>query len=180
MQDPLNFDNESEFCEAITNRLRRILACIVRKMMPRAKYAAIEDVLADVQSDLIVKIFKRATDDPSRQTPDKFDAYWITAGKRMMIDLVRRRMRLERFIENVRHCERNHSDSPLDILIREEEEQLLRNAIQRLAELDRQVLHRRVIDQQPYAEVARDLDTTPGAARLRYHRALVHLRSLMN
>ena len=180
MQDPLNFDNESEFCEAITNRVRPILTCIVRRMMPRAKYAAIEDVLADVQSDLIVKIFKRATDDPSPQTPDRFDAYWITAGKRMMIDLVRRRMRLERFIENVRHCERNHSDSPLDILIREEEEQLLHSALERLAELDREMLQRRFIDQQPYAEIASDLGITPVAVRVRVHRALMRLENLLN
>ncbi|GJM21740.1 MAG: DNA-directed RNA polymerase sigma-70 factor [Planctomycetota bacterium] len=49
-------------------------------------------------------------------------------------------------------------------------------AIEELDELDREVLVLRGIEQRPGPEVAERLDVSPGALRVRYHRALKRLR----
>jgi RNA polymerase sigma-70 factor (ECF subfamily) len=49
-------------------------------------------------------------------------------------------------------------------------------ALRELPDPQRTVVEMRVLDGRPYAEVARELDITPGAARVRAHRGLAALR----
>jgi RNA polymerase sigma-70 factor (ECF subfamily) len=50
-------------------------------------------------------------------------------------------------------------------------------ALADLPDQQRAVIEMRVLDGRPYAAVARDLDITPGAARVRVHRGLAALRA---
>ncbi len=57
-----------------------------------------------------------------------------------------------------------------------EAEQQLREGIARLPRLQREVFLLRVQQGADYAEIARALDTTPGAARVHYHHAVKRLK----
>lgn len=56
----------------------------------------------------------------------------------------------------------------------------LATALHGLPPPQRDVIEMRVLDGQPYAEVARSLAITPGAARVRAHRGLATLRALLS
>ena len=68
---------------------------------------------------------------------------------------------------------------PLAELIGEERAAQVRVALGRLADADRQLLQWLYFEQRDPAEVARDLEVTPGALRVRRHRALARLAGLL-
>ena len=62
--------------------------------------------------------------------------------------------------------------TPLDSVIAEETEERVRVAIDRLSPTQREVFTMRVADGLSYAEIARIVGTTEGAARVHYHHAM--------
>ena len=69
-----------------------------------------------------------------------------------------------------------HSASPSLAVARDEERERLRQALEDMGELDREVLVLRHFEQLSNAEVAQVLDLTPKAASARYVRALARLQ----
>ena len=55
----------------------------------------------------------------------------------------------------------------------------IRDGITRLPRLQREVFLLRVQEGLPYEDIARDLGTTPGAARVHYHHAVQRLKGLL-
>lgn len=69
--------------------------------------------------------------------------------------------------------------TPLDMLIEQERAAQLAGAIEALPEPMREVVLRRVFDQQPFDEIARSLGRTAGAVRVLWTRAIRRLRELL-
>jgi RNA polymerase sigma-70 factor, ECF subfamily len=68
---------------------------------------------------------------------------------------------------------------PLDALVSEEARGEVRRAMAELSPDDRDLLRRIYFDEEPGAETARRLQVTPGALRVRKHRALERLAGLL-
>jgi RNA polymerase sigma-70 factor (ECF subfamily) len=68
---------------------------------------------------------------------------------------------------------------PLDALVSEEARRTVRAALSRLNPDDRDLLHRMYFDEEPSSEMAQRLQVTPGALRVRKHRALERLAGLL-
>lgn len=68
---------------------------------------------------------------------------------------------------------------PLDALVSEEARRVVRTALEELNPDDRDLLRRIYFDDEPSPETARRLQVTPGALRVRKHRALERLAELL-
>ena len=68
------------------------------------------------------------------------------------------------------------SESPLDAQIRDETLRQVSQALARLSDNQRDVLHLRCYEQLPYPEIASRTHTTPARARVHFHRAKKSLR----
>lgn len=68
---------------------------------------------------------------------------------------------------------------PLDALMSEENRTAVRAALERLDPDDRDLLRRIYFEEEPSADTARHLRVTPGALRVRKHRALERLAGLL-
>ena len=68
---------------------------------------------------------------------------------------------------------------PLDALVSEEARTVVRQAITKLNPDDRDLLRRLYFDEEDAAVMARRLQLTPGALRVRKHRALARLAALL-
>ena len=73
----------------------------------------------------------------------------------------------------------NPAPGPLEVLMSEESRGVVRSALDRLDTSDRDLLRRIYFDDEPSAETARRLQVTPGALRVRKHRALERLAGLL-
>lgn len=69
--------------------------------------------------------------------------------------------------------------SPLDVLVNEEGRGVVRAALAELRPDDRDLLRRIYFDEEPSEQTARRLGVTLGALRVRKHRALAHLASVL-
>lgn len=70
--------------------------------------------------------------------------------------------------------------SPLAAAIEREEARRLAAAIEQLPEQMQEIVVSRVFDQQPFEEIARELECTPGAARVAWTRAIRRLRAALD
>lgn len=69
--------------------------------------------------------------------------------------------------------------SPSQPVVREETVRRVRQALDRLAEVDREIILLRLVEELPYQEAACLLGIEPAAARQRYGRALLRLRKTL-
>jgi len=76
-------------------------------------------------------------------------------------------------------CPVDGQPDPLTADIQRERAARLAQAIAELPEAMREVVVRRVFEQQPFEEVARDLDRSPGATRVLWTRAIRQLRATL-
>ncbi len=72
-----------------------------------------------------------------------------------------------------------HGTTPSQQLAERERSARLTRLLKKLSDADRTILELRVIEDLPYEEVGRRLEIEPAAARKRYGRALLRLRSLL-
>ena len=72
-----------------------------------------------------------------------------------------------------------HGTTPSQQLAERERSARLARLLKKLSDADRTILELRVIEDLPYEEVGRRLEIEPAAARKRYGRALLRLRSLL-
>lgn len=71
------------------------------------------------------------------------------------------------------------SQAPLDVLVREETRRAVRAALDELSPDDRDLLRRIYFHEEGSTETAERLELTPGALRVRKHRALARLAGLL-
>lgn len=126
----------------------------------------------DIVSDTMMAAFEQlARFDPSRGS---FAGWLFTIARRRIADDQRRLSRLRHAFQR-RGPEANVEDDPLTNVIRSEDAARLRAALLRLAKHDRDVLLLRFVAELSGPEIAGILDISPGAVRVRVHRALGRL-----
>jgi RNA polymerase sigma-70 factor (ECF subfamily) len=126
----------------------------------------------DIVSDTMIAAFEQLQRfDPARGS---FAGWLFTIARRRIVDDQRRLSRLRRAFQ--RHGpESSVADDPLTSVIRSEDAARLRAALLRLAKHDRDVLLLRFVVELSGPEIADILQISPGAVRVRVHRALGRL-----
>jgi len=69
--------------------------------------------------------------------------------------------------------------TPLDVMLADEAEERVRVAIERLTPMQREVFTLRVSEGMSYAEIARLVGSTDGAARVHYHHAMKAVKEFL-
>jgi RNA polymerase sigma-70 factor (ECF subfamily) len=128
----------------------------------------------DVVSDTMMAAFEQLGGfDPSRGS---FAGWLFTIARRRVADDRRRLSRLRRALS--RHGPNpTDDDDPLLDIIRSEDAARVRAALTHLSNNDRDVLLLRFVADLPGPEIATVLNISPGAVRVRLHRALGRLSS---
>lgn len=132
--------------------------------------------------DLAQEVLRRVTEalrNGRVEHPDALPAFVFQTATHLCLHHYRSRGREERALARMKAMDPAPSRGPLDMLVSEE----TRTAVQRsLAELnpeDRDLLRRIYYDEEESGETARALALTPGALRVRKHRALSRLAGIL-
>ncbi len=88
----------------------------------------------------------------------------------------RRRRLADRYVEHRRAEENGHPADPLDWLVAAERRQLVRQAIDRLADRDVEILLLKYVENWSYQQIAQRLGVSQAAVESRLHRARARLR----
>ncbi len=102
-----------------------------------------------------------------------FASWLFTIASRRIADHARRRVQLWRFLD--RRGANTIDDDLLDALIRAEDQEHIRLAVQRLPKRQREIVLLRYVAELSFRDVARVLGVSEGAARMRVNRALHRL-----
>ena len=92
----------------------------------------------------------------------------------------RRRKLVDRYVERVIPVSRDRSEkNPLDVLMADERLQQIREALNTLAEQDREILLLKYVHDWSYNEMAANLDLSVSTVQARLHRARQRLRDIL-
>jgi RNA polymerase sigma-70 factor (ECF subfamily) len=128
----------------------------------------------DIVNDTMMAAFEQlGRFDPARGS---FAGWLFTIARRRVADDQRRLSRLRRAL-NRHGLSATEDDDPLSDMIRSEDAARVRVALMHLPKNDRDVLLLRFVAELSGPEIATVLDISPGAVRVRLHRALGHLSS---
>ncbi|MEZ6055175.1 MAG: RNA polymerase sigma factor [Planctomycetaceae bacterium] len=111
--------------------------------------------------------------------------HWLFAVARNEANRIRRRLGVEQrsgeraLWEGWSSSESESNETPEQLVLREEEGDRVRKALDQLPEFQRQVVERRVYQQQTFAEIAEQLEIPLGTALTRMRLALSKLRELL-
>ncbi len=105
-----------------------------------------------------------------------FRSWLLTIGSNLARDQYRRRK--GRTVISIDDHDVATHDDPAAALEANEAERSLADELTRLPRLQREVFLLRAQQGMAYEEIARSLDTTPGAARVHYHHAIKRLKGL--
>jgi len=143
------------------------------------RYAAGRTGSRTIADDVLNDTMVGALEGLHRYDPDKGSlASWLfTIASRRVADHDRRRVQLFRFLGRSDNGV-VHQDV-LDTVIRAEDHERVRRAVQRLPGRQREILLLRYVGELSFRDVARVLGTTEGAARMRVNRALRRLAEEM-
>lgn len=132
----------------------------------------------DICSKSFEKAFRQIVSyDPSKS---QFSTWLRTIGHNTALDILEQEKRARRKYVSLDDEERQHSvidsvsdgiDSPLDSIIRDEDEARTRDYINGLPELYREVARKRLIDGLQYKEIAEELEMELNTVRTRIRRA---------
>jgi RNA polymerase sigma-70 factor (ECF subfamily) len=106
-----------------------------------------------------------------------FRSWLLTIGSNLVKDQYRRRK--GRQLLSLEDHDVAAQDDPAATLDASEAERSLADGMTRLPRLQREVFLLRAQQGMAYEEIARVLDTTPGAARVHYHHAVKRLKELV-
>lgn len=138
---------------------------------------------AALAEDLAQEVLRRVTDalrDGRVENLDALPAFVFQTATHLCLHEYRARGREDRAMARLAGMDPGlPGPGPLDILVTEEARDVVRNALGRLNEEDRDLLRRIYFDDEPTAEMAQRLRVTPGALRVRKHRALGRLAELL-
>ena len=143
------------------------------------RYAAGRTGSRTVADDVLNDTMVSALEGLHRYDADKgsFASWLFTIASRRVADHDRRRVQLWRFLGR-----RNGNDvdsDMLDALIRAEDQEHVRLAVQRLPTRQREIVLLRYVAELSFRDVARVLGISEGAARMRVNRALRRLAEEM-
>lgn len=143
-----------------------------------AGYLAAAGAAEDVE-DLVQEAFFRAFRSIDTFRADASFRTWVmTIGANALKDLRRRRKRRQVLPLADRDPPDASADPEGDTLARDAARRL-QQEIARLPPMQRDVFLLRAREEVPYEEIARLLDTTPGAARVHYHHAVKRLKAAL-
>lgn len=108
-----------------------------------------------------------------------FRTWLFTIARRLVVDAHRRSMRQVR-TEELEESQAIVEFDALDELIAEETSRRVQQAMAQLSPMQRGVFMRRVQDGLSYREIADQLGTTEGAARVHYHNAMRSVREFLH
>jgi RNA polymerase sigma-70 factor (ECF subfamily) len=131
------------------------------------------DDVEEVVQDTFVRAFE-ALD--SFRADAQFRTWLFTIAKRLVFDRSRRERRSRHDVPLEESVEAQTGD-PLDGLVVSEGAARVRNALEGLSPLQRQVFVLRVTDGLAYEEIATLLGSTAGSCRVHYHNAVKLLRA---
>lgn len=143
------------------------------------RYAAGRTGSRTIADDVLNDTMVSALEGLHRYDPDKgsFASWLFTIASRRVADYDRRRIQLWQFLG------RRNSDvldpDMLDVLIRAEDQEHVRSAVQRLPKRQREIVLLRYVAELSFRDVARVLGISEGAARMRVNRALRRLAEEM-
>lgn len=133
--------------------------------------------------DLAQEVLRRVAEALRHGRVEKIDAlagFVFQTATHLCLHHYRSRGREERALALLREMAPGSAGpGPLDALVSEEARTAVRQALVRLSADDRDLLHRLYFDDEDTAETARRLQLTPGALRVRKHRALARLAGLL-
>ncbi len=136
-----------------------------------ARFAASLGVRDEVD-ELVQDTFVRAFQSLDTFRADSQLRTWLfTICKRLLLD----RRRSERRRRDVAEVEERHAATEydaLDVMVGDEMAERLRDAVNALTALQREVFTLRVNDGMAYAEIAEVVGSTEGACRVHYHNAI--------
>lgn len=128
--------------------------------------------------DLVQEVFFRAFRAlDSWRGESAFRSWLLTIGSNLVKDQYRRRK--GRTVISIDDHDVAAHDDPAATLDANEAERNLADGLIRLPRLQREVFLLRAQQGMAYDEIARSLDTTPGAARVHYHHAVKRLKELV-
>lgn len=132
---------------------------------------ASESDVDDLAQEAFIRAFRKLS---SWRGDASFRSWLLTIAGNLLKDEYRRRKR--RQVVPLEDRDLPDPSDPAGELAAREAEDMLREGIATLPRLQREVFLLRVQGGAGYAEIARVLDTTPGAARVHYHHAVKRLK----
>ncbi len=105
---------------------------------------------------------------------------WLFTIARRLVADARRGRRRARETEEVRENDASTEYDALDIMIADESQQRMKEALSSLSPTQREVFVLRVNEGLSYKEIAEVAGTTEGAARVHYHNALRQVKECLN
>jgi len=133
--------------------------------------------------DLAQEVLHRVTEalrNGRVETLDALAGFVFQTATHLCLHHYRSRGREERALARMAGMDPGGTDrGPLDALVTDEARAMVRNALTELNADDRELLRRVYFDDEDSADTARQLQVTPGALRVRKHRALSRLAALL-
>ncbi len=138
---------------------------------------------AALAEDLAQEVLRRVTEALRQgrvENPDALPGFVFQTATHLCMHHYRSREREGRALARVRGATTGEAaPEALDALVNEETRGVVRRGLAALASDDRDLLHRIYFEEEDSSETARRLDITPGALRVRKHRALARLAALL-
>jgi RNA polymerase sigma-70 factor (ECF subfamily) len=143
------------------------------------RYAAGRTGSRTIADDVLNDTMVGALEGLHRYDPDKgsFASWLFTIASRRVADHERGRAQQRRFLS--RRTLNGLNDDLLETLIRSEDYERVRNAVQQLPSRQREIVLLRYVAELSFRDVARVLGVSEGAARMRINRALRRLAEEM-
>lgn len=161
-----------------------------RKAMVNFFYHFIWD--ETMSDDLAQEVFIKLALSAKTYTPQaKFNTFLYRIAQNLLIDHLRKKsimphqVSLEKKVgddkeECLKDIIASRADSPVDELVNDEKEVVLRNVIKKLPEEQRMVVELSVFRELDYAEIAEIMDVPVNTIKSRMRLALIHLKELMS
>ncbi|MCL4213538.1 MAG: RNA polymerase sigma factor [Gemmatimonadales bacterium] len=158
---------------------RAAAALVERHSRPLARFAAILGEREQVE-ELVQDTFVRAFGALDTFRSDSSLRTWLfTICKRLLLD----RRRSERRRKDQVELDEGHAVveyDALDGMVGEETAQRVRDGMERLSPLQREVFTLRVSEGMPYGEIAEVVGSTEGACRVHYHNAIKSIKEYLS
>ncbi len=163
--------DEQAFGELYDIYVSRVFAYVVRRVGNRSD-----------AEDLTEKVFLKALEAIERfqWTGAPFASWLFRIAGNVVIDHFRKKGRTERAMEALRvRADDGHHEDVVHSVVRGEEAEAVRAALQELTEEQRQVVYLKFFGQLSTAEVAGVMGKSPGSVKALQHRALASLAKVL-
>ncbi len=132
----------------------------------------------DVAEELMQELFIKLSNHKELRKIGNWNAYAHRVAINLAFDWRRKQKRICLSLNNVPEIASNEK-SPLSNLINSEESQEMLDAIRQLNKAPRQAIVMRYIQQQPYEDIAEQMNKTTHQVRALCHKAINRLRDLL-